>query len=159
MKAEMHRVGAIPFALRGKATALLFVTSQTRGRWIFPKGLAKSGETHAQTCHREGFEEGGVSGIVLENFPFTVVVGRQTPDGIRKTPVTYYPLYVQEQSDTWPDQERRQRHWALLEDTPRVAYRDDLLALIKQFEASVPWIRAAAERETVPPQGPLPPER
>ena len=42
-------------------------------------------------------------------------------------------------------QKSRERHWALLEDAPKVTYREDFLALIKQFEALAPWIREAAE--------------
>src|SRR3546814_14860794 len=61
---QMHRVGIIPFDTRDTAVAILFVTSQTRGRWILPKGTKKPGETHVETCHREGFEEAGVEGFV-----------------------------------------------------------------------------------------------
>ena len=33
-----HKVGAIPFDIRNDRIAILFVTSQQRGRWILPKG-------------------------------------------------------------------------------------------------------------------------
>jgi hypothetical protein len=61
-------------------------------------------------------------------------------------PVTYYPLLVTEQFDVWPEKDRRQRHWALIEDAPRVAYREDQLPLIRQFEDLRRWITEAAER-------------
>ena len=141
----MHRIGTIPFDLKDDLVALLFVTSQTRGRWILPKGLTKAGETHAQACLREGFEEAGVNGVVLEDFPMTVTINKQTGAGKKVVPVTYYPLLVTEQVDEWPEKTVRQRHWALLSDAPRVAYREDYLGLIQQFEALVPWIREAAE--------------
>ena len=142
----MHRVGIIPFDMKDKLTALLFVTCMTRGRWILPKGLAEPDESHRDTCHREGFEEAGVRGVVLEDFPLTVLIGKKTSEGMKKVPVTYYPYLVREQVDDWPENERRQRHWALLEDAAKVAYRDDFLSLIKQFEALAPWIKEAAER-------------
>ena len=142
----MHRIGVIPFAIKEKEMALLFVTSQTRGRWILPKGLAKKGESHVETCHREGFEEGGVRGVVLEDYPITVVISKQTDDGKQQIPVTYYPYFVTEQEDEWPDKERRERHWALLEDATKVLYREDFLALIQQFEALRPWISQAAKQ-------------
>ena len=41
----MQRIGSIPFDVKDDQIALLFVTSQTRGRWILPKGLAKEGES------------------------------------------------------------------------------------------------------------------
>ncbi|MCH9809316.1 MAG: NUDIX domain-containing protein [Alphaproteobacteria bacterium] len=140
----MHRVGIIPFDIQGDAIALLFVTSQTRGRWILPKGRIKSGETHVQAGHREGFEEAGVKGVLLEDFPFTVVIGKQSATGVQKVPVTYYPYLVQEQADEWPEKERRQRHWALIEKASKVAHRDDYLGLIRQFSDLGPWIIEAA---------------
>lgn len=141
----MHRVGIIPFDMKDRALAVLFVTSQTRGRWILPKGVAKKKETHADTCHREGFEEAGVRGIVLEDFPLTVLITKQTQSAKEQVPVTYYPYLVQAQENSWPDQKSRQRHWALLEDAGKVAYREDFHALIRQFEVLVPWISEAAE--------------
>lgn len=37
-----HRVGVIPFRGKGSQSAILLITSLTRGRWIFPKGKLKS---------------------------------------------------------------------------------------------------------------------
>ena len=142
----MHRVGIIPFDMRDKAMALLFVTSQTRGRWILPKGLSKKGESHVETCHREGFEEAGVRGVVLEDFPITVAISKQTDEGMQQVPVTYYPYYVRTQEDEWPEQQSRERHWALIEDATKVLYRDDFLLLIRQFEVLRPWVSQAAEQ-------------
>lgn len=149
----MHRVGIIPFDTRDTAVAVLFVTSQTRGRWILPKGKQKSGESHAETCLREGFEEAGVRGVVMEDFPMTAVITKLTDEGKREVPVTFYPLLVTEQEDDWPERERRQRHWALIEDAPRVAYREDYLHLIRQFETLRPWItRVAEDHKRTPPE-------
>lgn len=142
----MHRLGIIPFDTRGKAVAILFVTSQTRGRWILPKGKRKSKETHVEACRREGFEEAGVTGQVLEDFPMTVLITKQMPEGTEAIPVTYYPMLVSEQFEDWPERAKRQRHWALIEDAPRVAYREDLLPLLQQFQDLKDWIIAAAER-------------
>lgn len=140
----MHRIGIIPFDIRDDAAALLFVTSQTRGRWILPKGKPRSGETHVETCHREGFEEAGVRGIVFEDFPSTVPISKQTSAGLQKIPVTYYPYLVVEQANEWPEKKQRQRHWTLIEKAWKVAYRDDYLALVHHFEAMRPWITEAA---------------
>ena len=140
----MHRIGILPFDIKDDAIALLFVTSQTRGRWILPKGLAKSGETHIQACQREGFEEAGVKGEVLKDYPITVTINKQTDDGKQAVPVTYYPLLVNEQFDEWPEMDTRERHWALIGDASKVAFREDYLRLIRQFEALMPWIKEAA---------------
>ena len=60
-----HRVGAIPFDIREDRMAILFVTSQRRGRWILPKGLIKPKESYKQCCKREAFEEAGIRGKFL----------------------------------------------------------------------------------------------
>ena len=141
----MHRIGTIPFDIDGNAIALLFVTSQTRGRWILPKGLAKDGENHIETCTREAFEEAGVEGDVMEDFPITVSITKQTDSGKQNVPVTYYPLLVNNQHDEWPENDKRERHWALLKDAPKVAYREDILGLIQQFETLSQFVTEAAK--------------
>ena len=143
----VHRVGIIPFDIRDQSIAILFVTSQTRGRWVLPKGKQEGNESHIDTCHREGFEEAGVKGIVLPDYPFTIPVTKKLDTGMGKVPVTYYPLFVTEQAEDWPEKKRRQRHWALIEDAPRVAYREDLLPLVKHFDDLRSWIIEAAEAQ------------
>jgi 8-oxo-dGTP pyrophosphatase MutT (NUDIX family) len=153
----MHRVGIIPFDIREMAVAILFVTSQTRGRWILPKGKPRPNETHADTCHREGFEEAGVRGIVLQDFPITIVVTKLTDQGKQEIPVTYYPFLVTEQIEEWPEMGIRQRHWALIEDAARVAFREDFLLLIRRFDELKPWIIEAAEScRPLPLEAPTP---
>lgn len=155
----MHRVGIIPFDIKDDAVALLFVTSQTRGRWILPKGRQKRGETHVETCHRESFEEAGVRGVVLEDFPFTVKIGKSTSKGVQDVPVTYYPYLVLTQADEWPECTRRERHWALIEDAHKVAYREDYLVLVRQFQTLRHWITASARVHKEAQQAPLSPAR
>ena len=140
-----HRVGIIPFELKNNLLAIMFVTSQTRGRWILPKGKQDPEESHIETCRREGFEEGGVRGVVLDSFPITVVITKQTGLEKIKMPVTYYPFLVTEQVDDWPEAEKRDRHWALIGDAPRVAFKEDILVPIEQFKELFPWIREDAE--------------
>ena len=153
----MHRVGIIPFSIKDNMTAIMFVTSMTRGRWILPKGLAEEGESHNDTCHREGFEEAGIRGVVLKDFPMTVIISKKSKTGLKTVPVTYYPFLVQEQVDVWPESAKRQRHWALLEDTSKVVHRNDFLRLLKQFESLCPWVRKAAEQYISQPQDQLQP--
>ncbi|MGB2098048.1 MAG: NUDIX hydrolase, partial [Candidatus Puniceispirillales bacterium] len=57
-----------------------------------------------------------------------------------KVAVTYYPLLVTKQYDDWPEASKRQRHWSLLEDAPRVTDREDYLNVIRQFGAIKPWV-------------------
>lgn len=140
-----NRVGIIPFDIKDDDIAMLFITSQTRGRWILPKGKQEKNETPFDTCHREGFEEAGVRGIVLERFPLTIVVTKQMDKKTGRLPVTYYPFLVTEQTDDWPEKDKRQRHWSLLEEAQRIAYREDFVPLLQRFEELRPWIISSAK--------------
>jgi 8-oxo-dGTP pyrophosphatase MutT (NUDIX family) len=111
-----------------------------------PKGRRKSDESQHDACLREGFEEAGVRGVLLEDFPCTVVIGKYGSAGVQKVVVTYYPFLVTKQENEWPEKERRLRHWALLKHASKVAFREDYLELIEQFTALEPWIREAAEK-------------
>jgi hypothetical protein len=77
----------------------------------------------------------------------TVVIGKSANERLDKVAVTYYPLLVTKQEDDWPEAEKRQRHWALLEDAVRVTDREDFHILIKQFEAITPWILETSKRK------------
>lgn len=140
-----HRIGSIPFATKGNSIAVLFVTSQKRGRWILPKGIPKPNESHLSACQRESFEEAGVRGKVLGDFPLTGLITKYAEHRKQQFPVTYYPMLVNDQFNEWPEQDRRERHWVLLQDASHAAYRDDLLAIIQDFESLAPWIRELAE--------------
>jgi 8-oxo-dGTP pyrophosphatase MutT (NUDIX family) len=140
-----HKVGVIPFDIRGDRIAILFVTSQTRGRWIFPKGSLEKKETPELAAKREAYEEAGVRGDLFEHFPFTVPITKKTKNKVVKIPVTYYPLLITEQLDEWPEQDQRQRHWSLLSDAAKVTDRADFLNLLNQFEQLSPWILETAK--------------
>jgi len=70
-----EQVAAVCYRIRGEDIEFLLV--QTRGRrWIFPKGNAEPGLTHAQAAALEAFEEAGVHGR-MEEAAFTQYVGRK----------------------------------------------------------------------------------
>ena len=135
-----HRVGVIPFRGKGSQSAILLITSLTRGRWIFPKGKLKSKEDHEDGCKREAFEEAGITGKVFNDFPITTLITRSFEGRIEKFPVTYYPFSVQKQLDDWPEKQKRERQWSLLEDVRKIVSKEDYLALINQFINLKPWI-------------------
>ena len=128
-----HKVGVIPFDISGERIAVMFVTSQKRGRWILPKGNLKDGESHKKASKREAFEEAGVTGNLLKNFPMTHVISKTNNGSIDRVVVTYYPMLVSEQLDEWPEKSKRERHWALLDDALRVTDHIDFHNVINNF--------------------------
>src|ERR1700682_6529016 len=74
---ECEQVAAVCYRVRGGEIEFLLVKTG-KGRWIFPKGSAEPGLTHAQAAALEAFEEAGVHGR-MEEAPFTRYL-RQRPD-------------------------------------------------------------------------------
>jgi 8-oxo-dGTP pyrophosphatase MutT (NUDIX family) len=60
---ETEQVAAVCYRMRGAAIEFLLVQTGG-GRWIFPKGSAEPGLTHAQAAAIEAFEEAGVHGSI-----------------------------------------------------------------------------------------------
>src|SRR5712671_7301448 len=60
-----EQVAAICYRVRKSAIEFLLVKTG-KGRWIFPKGSAEPGLTHAQAAALEAFEEAGVHGRMEE---------------------------------------------------------------------------------------------
>ncbi|MBL6774406.1 MAG: NUDIX hydrolase [Candidatus Puniceispirillum sp.] len=142
-----HKIGVIPFDISGGRVSIMFVTSQRRGRWIFPKGNLKPDESHKKGCKREAFEEAGVEGRIISELPMTHVVTKSSNGKLSEVAVTYYPMLVSKQFDKWPEQAKRERQWALLEDAGLVADCKDFQQVIKQFAAIKPLILETAKRK------------
>ncbi len=142
-----HKIGVIPFSIDGDRIAIMFVTSQKRGRWILPKGNLEAKESHKKGCKREAFEEAGLKGKILKNFPITAVITKSGSNSLDQTAVTYYPMLVTDQLDEWPEKNKRERHWALLKEAHRVTDREDFRRLITQFAAIEPWVLATAKQK------------
>lgn len=154
-----HKVGVIPFDISGERIAVMFVTSQRRGRWILPKGDVVSGESLIDGASREAFQEAGVEGEILQDVPMTMAITKSDPTGISQVAVTYFPMLVTNQMEEWPEQDKRDRHWALLEDAPKVTDREDFQQVIGAFTAIKPLILGIAKDRKSAPQGQPKPER
>ena len=142
-----HKVGVIPFDVKGDRIAIMFVTSQGRGRWILPKGNLKKDESVKSGCKREAFEEAGVEGTLLSKIPMTLPISKSENGATKTVAVTYYPMLVKKQLDKWPESSKRQRHWATLEDAQKVTDREDFLKVIQIFTDLKPLILDIARRK------------
>lgn len=70
-----EQVAAVCFRVRGAEVEFLLVQTR-KERWIFPKGSAEPGLTHAQAAALEAFEEAGVHGR-MEEISFTRYIQRK----------------------------------------------------------------------------------
>jgi len=143
-----HKIGAIPFKITDDGLSILFVTSLTRKRWIFPKGNLKAKESRKKACKREAFEEAGVKGIVLKDFPITVVIGKSKKNKIDLELVTYFPLYVHKKEKNWPEAKERDRIWVSLKEAKSLLDDEDFFQLLEWFEEISPWVIESAQAKT-----------
>jgi 8-oxo-dGTP pyrophosphatase MutT (NUDIX family) len=63
---ECEQVAAVCYRIRRGAIEFLLIQTRGTRRWIFPKGGAEPGLTHAQAAAIEAFEEAGVHGRIEE---------------------------------------------------------------------------------------------
>jgi 8-oxo-dGTP pyrophosphatase MutT (NUDIX family) len=80
---ECAQVAAVCYRIRRGAIEFLLVQTRGNARWIFPKGGAEPGLTHAQAAAIEAFEEAGVHGRI-EEAAFVQYVSRR--QGNRRSP-------------------------------------------------------------------------
>jgi 8-oxo-dGTP pyrophosphatase MutT (NUDIX family) len=76
---ECEQVAAVCYRVRGGEIEFLLVRTG-KGLWIFPKGNAEPGLTHAQAAALEAFEEAGVHGR-MEEASFTRYGRRRRGEG------------------------------------------------------------------------------
>src|SRR5580698_4288489 len=116
-----EQVAAVCYRIRGKAIEFLLV--QTRGgRWIFPKGSAEPGLTHAQAAALEAFEEAGVHGRIEEaSFAKYVRRGSARKAAARsgKKELAVYAYLCEVFRLSVPKESRRNRTWFSAEDAKR----------------------------------------
>jgi 8-oxo-dGTP pyrophosphatase MutT (NUDIX family) len=72
---QCDQVAAVCYRVRDGNIEFLLVRTR-KGRWIFPKGSAEPGLTHAQAAALEAFEEAGVHGR-MEEASFTRYIRRR----------------------------------------------------------------------------------
>jgi len=137
------RIGAVPYIIKGGRVIVLLVTSMSRARWIFPKGLPRGAESPDATARREAMEEAGVDGRVLSDHPIRAMIEKSHNHSRVAVPVTFYPLEVETIAETWPEKGRRLRHWVVLEEAGEVTRDADTLQVLAAFRKVVPAIRTA----------------
>lgn len=115
---EPLQVGALPYRRRPDGTVeVLLVTTRSSGRWIIPKGWPMRGKTLAQAAQQEAYEEAGVRGrtsaVELGRFPHEK---EHFLAGPIRTQVVVFPLAVERELASWPEQGERKRSWFSLAD-------------------------------------------
>jgi 8-oxo-dGTP pyrophosphatase MutT (NUDIX family) len=131
-----RQVGALPVRRGpdGDLLVLLVTTLQTQ-RWIIPKGWPWPGQQDCASAAAEAREEAGVLGEAREASIGSYTYEKRRPSGRVPVRVTVFLLEVEEELETWPECERRQRAWFSLGAAAEAVTEPELRALLLDFKA------------------------
>lgn len=112
---------AVPFRRRDGELEFCLITSLSKGRWIFPKGIIDPGETLAETAEKESWEEAGVAGRVVGP-----PLGRYDDAKWGATlDVTGVLLEVTRTEDDWLEARQRERRWVPASESLELLSREE----------------------------------
>ncbi|MGE4220689.1 MAG: NUDIX hydrolase [Alphaproteobacteria bacterium] len=143
VKAAERQFGVIPYMPVGDRVAFLLITSRRSGRWIFPKGAPAKGVSEWDHAAEEARQEAGVTGRV-DSTPIGSYRDWKTRS-LRRVPIEVFmfPLRVEQQLESWPEEEQRHRHWAIFPEARRLLTNPSLVEMIARIDESVRRERSA----------------
>lgn len=104
--------GVIPYRRKNHRIEVLLVTSNTRKRWIIPKGHIEPHLSACESACKEAYEEAGVKGHA-EPVPFGVYLHDGAPgSGL----VEVYLMEVADELQRYPEDDDRERRWMPLHE-------------------------------------------
>ena len=131
----MKQSAAIPYRVTsGGEIEVLLVTSQTRKRWVLPKGKVPRGMPAYASAAREAREEGGVIGTT-EHIPVGFYQAKKMVLGAsHELRVAAYPLKVWCELEVWPEMRQRRRLWLQLHRAVEQTGDHGIKAVLRAFE-------------------------
>ncbi|ONK78118.1 uncharacterized protein A4U43_C02F14540 [Asparagus officinalis] len=106
-----------------KIIKVLMINSTSGPGLLFPKGGWENDETVTEAAVREAIEEAGVRGVVkeyLDDYEFRSKSHQDelSPEGWCKA--SMFALYVDEELESWPEQETRERKWLTIQEAAQL---------------------------------------
>jgi 8-oxo-dGTP pyrophosphatase MutT (NUDIX family) len=131
-----QQVAALPVRRGPDGTVhVLLVTTLQTHRWIIPKGWPWPGEHDHTSAAEEAREEAGVVGEARPCSIGFYTYEKRRASGPVPVRVEVYLLDVQEELDTWPECERRQRAWFTPSEAAQAVEEPELRQLLLQLTA------------------------
>lgn len=104
--------GALPFRRDSSGDLdYLLISSRETGRWVIPKGWPKKGRPGWRTAEKEAYEEAGIRGLIGQTPIGRYRYVKWMPDRALLCSVTLFPLRVDTELDSWPEQDERTCLW------------------------------------------------
>jgi len=121
---ETQQACAVPLRGSGADLEVCLITSISKGRWGFPKGIIEADQTPREAALAEAWEEAGLHGQ-LDGPPLGSYEDRKWGQRLR---VEGFLMWVSRADETWLEADVRQRCWV----SPAEA--DEILAKPPQRE-------------------------
>lgn len=118
--------GVIPLRQGNSGAEVLLVTSRKGKRWVIPKGIVEPGLSAAESALHEAWEEAGVKGKIRH----AAVGSYHYHKWGRACSVAVFVLDVEEEADSWPEDNWRKRKWFSPSDAAAMVREEDLRELI-----------------------------
>jgi 8-oxo-dGTP pyrophosphatase MutT (NUDIX family) len=118
---HMHQACAVPYRAHASSLEFCLITSLSKGRWGFPKGMIDPGETFRETALKEAQEEAGLLGEIVGE-----PLGQYEYAKWGATlSVTVVLMSVTEVQDQWLEAALRRRAWCSVDEArERIANLD-----------------------------------
>lgn len=131
------QVAALCYRTTKSEQEILLVTS-SNGRWILPKGWPIDGLLGHQTALQEAWEEAGVrKGDASKNSVGQYLSKKQLDNGVEVPCRTLvYPVKVKSVSDSYPEDDRRERRWVTSSKARELVTEPGLIEVLAEFEAT-----------------------
>lgn len=112
-KTKAVQYAALPFRLNDNgAIEIMLITSRDTRRWVLPKGWPMKGLKPHETAACEAFEEAGLIGRITKQAIGSFHYDKRLKTGQAMTcEVNIYPLEVEQQRASWPEQHERDGRW------------------------------------------------
>jgi 8-oxo-dGTP pyrophosphatase MutT (NUDIX family) len=113
---------------------VLLITSRETRRWVIPKGWPIKGLKSPKSAAREAYEEAGVTGEVGKKKLGVYHYDKRLASGrLQHVKVTVFPLHVEAEAQSWPEQREREKLWTDPRDAAARVEEPGLQALIAAF--------------------------
>ncbi len=130
-----RQYAALPYRRSRQGTLeILLATSRETRRWIIPKGWPIAGVEPHNLAALEAMEEAGLVGKIAELPLGTYHYDKKRGDGsIVNCEVEAFPLEVEQQLPTWPEQDERKTQWFTPEEAALLVQEPELRDLIRRL--------------------------
>ena len=138
----LRQIGALPYVETDAGLLVLLITTRGRGSWTIPKGWPKPGLADSELAAREAFEEAGITGSIATRPVGTFVYTKRLHlfSWVRCN-VEIYPLSVNCQHLSWPEQGSRQAIWPEPGRAAAKVKESQLAGVLRAFDRSATALR------------------